>query len=141
MQVVGGNEQRSRWDTVRRRWAPLAFLGVLVLIATRTCGTEPVDVTIELVFGAGRERARAVHVEYFRGGEPDPVGHMKYTYGPGGATVTARQQLSLTPGSYRAVIHVTTDAAPLELERVLRVENEATIRVSVDLPIPRESPP
>jgi len=133
MRAVTEEPKRSRWDTVRRRWAPLAMFVVLGLLVVRTCRAESTKVTIEVDLGAGAARARSLSVEYFRDGESERVGYMRLEYGPGGAPGPARQPAQLDRGGYRAVIEVGTDAGTRRFERRFRVGEHDTIRLPVDL--------
>lgn len=124
------------WEFFRRKIAPVIFIVVLGLLATRTCRSEAQRLTVVIDFGASRAQVRALAVDYFRDGEAERVAHMRAEYGPGGAPGPARQELQLDRGAYTARIVVTTDSGPLELERRLVVEEQEVARIQLDLASP-----
>jgi hypothetical protein len=60
----------SRYELIRRRIVPIAFLAAIALLGYKTCRAEQrTHATVELDFGAAHARVRAVDVELVSGGE------------------------------------------------------------------------
>jgi len=101
---------------------------VVALVALRTCDAESTKIEVVVDFDGGESRVRSLEVEYFREGETERVGHMRLTYGPGGAPGPATQTLKLDPGRYTAVLAIETDAGVERVERGFHVEDEAVVK-------------
>jgi len=60
----------TRYDLIRRRIAPIAFIAAIALLGWHTCRVEQrTHATVVLDFGDARPRVRAVDVDVVVGGE------------------------------------------------------------------------
>jgi hypothetical protein len=104
---------------------------VLALVGLRTCQAESTQIEVVVDFDGGERLVRGLEVEYFRDGEPERVGHMRLSYGPGGAPGPAKHTLKLDKGRYTAVLKLETDAGVERVERRFHVEDEASVKFTV----------
>lgn len=121
--------ERSTWQLIRKRIAPIAFVLALVALATQTCGSESAQVELVFDTGAARDRVAALHVDVFRvGGEPEPVAYFDATPGP-----RMRWTLQLDPGDYRLGFRVTMRGGAVHsFDRAIVAENNAVITLALE---------
>ncbi len=124
-------ERTRGWSFFKKRIAPLIMVVVLVLLGTRTCRAELTTIDVIVDFDGGERFVRSIEVEYFRDGQPERVGHMRLSYGPGGAPGAAKHTLKLDKGRYTAVLKLETDAGLERVERRFHVEDEASVTFTV----------
>ena len=121
--------ERSTWDIVRKRIAPVAFLLALVVLATRTCGSE--TASVELVFdpGAARDRLVRLHVDVHRPGDDGaPVAYFDSAAGP-----RMRWTLQLDPGDYRLAFRATLAGGEVRrFDRTIVAEDNAVVTLSLE---------
>ncbi len=111
---------------------PLAFLGALALLATRTCASEIANVEIQLVFGATGAATRSVAVEVFRGKDREALAEYKQSFGPDGAAKPVRWKLQLDPGMYTLEFRVIVRGELRQFDKSIKAVNGATITIDVE---------
>jgi hypothetical protein len=123
--------ERSTWDLIRKRIAPVAFLAALALLATRTCGSELADVTLRLDPGAADDRIRTLAATVHRGDEAASVTNFSTDWSAGPRTKIWRLQLD--PGSYRLAFRVTMrDGSLVTFDRRFEARANAEITIGFE---------
>ncbi len=125
--------ERSFRQTLRRRIAPIAFLGALALLGVRTCGTEMARVDLRFELGSAAAEVRSFAVDVHRGEEVAPVAYQTAEFGVGGASETLPDwSLQLDPGQYVLKIRMATASGGVLVERRIEVSDRAVITIDLE---------
>lgn len=110
---------------------PIAFLGALALLATRTCSSELAKVTLIFSFGDAAADVRAVEVEVFRPGDRETLARFKQRFGPDGASKPVSWKLQLSPGMYTLEFRVDVAGKLRQFEKSVRAVDDSEIAVDL----------
>ena len=125
----------SRYDTFRRRIAPIALVLGIALIARDTCQKEQrTHTSVELQFGSAAPVARAVQVDVVVGGETVATFHRAAL--PDAAIGPCRIPLVLTDEDGELRIDVDRGTSHQQLTRRFHAVEGSTVTV----PIPDAEP-
>ena len=120
----------SRYDFLRRRIAPIAFLAAIALIAKDSCDKDKrTHTAVELEFGADRSDVRAVDVEVYIGSERVASFHREAL--PGSLIGPCRFQLALADEDAELRIDVDRGAAHQQLTRRVHVIEGSTTLLAI----------
>ncbi len=111
---------------------PIAFLGALALLATRTCSSEVASVDIRLVFGDAGAQTRSLQVEVFRGDDREALAEYKQTFDQDGATKPLLWKVQLDPGMYILEFRVRHAGTTRQFKKSIKAVNDATISVDLE---------
>jgi hypothetical protein len=125
-----GVSERSWYDVMRRRVAPIAFLLALVALSYQTCQAESVEVELTVRFGPDAGAVDSVRIDVVRDGSGDHVAFVERRFARG-APVELRQSVPLSEGMYRLDIELMIDGQGRRLSRVIDVAGEGGIRVDI----------
>jgi hypothetical protein len=117
--------------TLRRRIAPVAFLGVLVLLGARTCATEAARVEIRLDLGAAAAGVDALRVDVFPAGAAEGVAYFERHGRPVADALGFEARLD--PGTYLLRIEARTASGVRTLERTVVVGEQLGERTVISL--------
>jgi len=130
----------SRYDKMRRRLAPVAFLGALVFLGTRTCGSEMAKVELWFDVGSNTASLTSLQVEITRQKEPgEVIAHFEHNFHNASASLQPRWKLQLDPGMYDLALTVRGKGGVVRVRRVARAVDNAVIRVSLSAEVARAS--
>lgn len=127
--------ERPFRETLRRRIAPLVFLGLLLVFGSRTCASETAEVEIQLELGDAATHVEALRVDVFPVDAAEGVASLERFFRDHGGPSRLGFEVPLDPGSYRLRIEARTAAGTRDLERTIVVgetRTEHTV-ISVDL--------
>jgi hypothetical protein len=111
--------------------ATAVVLGVVLLLAGRTCQSELADVTIAFDRGGG-PAIESLSAELYRADEEAPVARFERRVEPAAAGSVAEWTLQIDPGVYTLVVELRP-AGGAPVTRDYKVSAEARSRVSIDL--------
>lgn len=122
-------------ETLRRRVAPLVFLGLLLIFGSRTCASEMAQVKLRLDLGAASQHLESLRVDVFPAGAPEGVASFERFFPERQGPRHLGFEVPLDPGSYRLRIEARTPAGTRDLERTIVVGEAVTEHtvISVDL--------
>jgi hypothetical protein len=120
----------SRYDLIRRRIAPIAFLVAIALIAKDSCDKgKRAHTAVELEFGADRSEVRAVDVEVYAGGELAAAFHRAAL--PGEQIGPCRFQLALADENAELRIDIDRGAGHQYVTRRVQVIEGSTTLIAI----------
>lgn len=127
--------ERPFRETLRRRIAPLVFLGLLVALGSRTCASDAAEVEIQLELGDATTHIEALRVDVFPVGAAEGVASLERFFHEHRGPRRLGFALPLDPGSYRLRIEARTPTGTRDLERTIVVADTRTEHtvISVDL--------
>lgn len=122
-------------ETLRRRIAPLVFLGLLLIFGSRTCASEMAEVELQLDLGDAATHVEALRVDVFPVGATEGVASFERFFHDRHGPRQLGFEVPLDPGSYRLRIEARTPAGTRDLERTIVVGEALTEHtvISVDL--------
>jgi hypothetical protein len=122
-------------ETLRRRIAPLVFLGLLLIFGSRTCASEMAEVELRLDLGDAATHVEALRVDVFPVGAAEGVASFERFFQDRHGPRQLGFEVPLDPGSYRLRIEARTPAGTRNLERTIVVGEALTEHtvISVDL--------
>ncbi len=122
----------SRYNTLRKRVAPIAFLAALVLLGTRTCNSEIANVELRFDVGTHQAFVSALRVDVARQSDPgESLGHFEHNFKTAPESVRPHWKLQLDPGMYVLRIVLETAGGIVTETRTADVVDKAVIRISL----------
>ncbi len=111
---------------------PLVFLGALLILGLKTCGSEAATVELVVDFGRAAGDVRELRIDLHKGNEVAPVAYHRATFGEGGAGAGVTWKLQVDAGSYRARVMVKTSGGTVNVSRNLEVSDRARIVIPLE---------
>ncbi len=127
--------EQSRYQLWRRRIAPIALVLALVLLGTRTCGSETAKLTLRIDAGPAAGQIADLQMDVVRQGQTGAVARLERHAGaPPRDLVT-----QLDPGTYQLRFRVTLRGGEVRrFDHLIEVESGET---TTTVPIARDLPP
>jgi len=120
---------------------PVAFLGALLLLMTRTCSADIAKIEVTVVFGDAGAKVRSVQVEVFRGDEREALAEVKKRFDQDGVTKPVTWKLQLDPGMYKLEFRIVHAGKLRQFTRSIKAVNDAKISIDVEPALRRNEPP
>lgn len=132
---TGSVAERSLYDVLRRRVAPVVLVAALAVLGSRTCASEMAQVDIHLLFGPAHPRILAVRGDLFPEGEPMGVAYFERHYrdeAAGRSVRDAHFELGqLDPGSYVLRIEARLEGGVRLVERTIYIRDQAQVTIDI----------
>ena len=111
---------------------PVAFLGALALLATRTCASDVAKVELRFAFGDAGAATQSLEVEVFRDDDRDALATFKRVFNQDGATAAVGWKLQLDPGLYTLELRVRYRGRLVTLKKKVEAVGNAAVVVNLE---------
>ena len=117
---------------LRSRFMPLIFLGALLILGVKTCGSEGAQIELVVDFGAAASEVRELRIDLYRGTDVAPVAYHRASFGEGGASAGVSWKVHIDAGSYTARFMVKSATATVNTTRKFEATDRAKVTISLE---------